>query len=183
MPSWASAISVSSTWTSRSADRFLIDHDLVSAFERGWAVLHEEVGMFAAGQLLIALSNLECSDADIQEGLNALSIELTRERDAGTPWQARHALDVIGMLDMPAWASVMGLLDECPVMPVGVDRYARPARGCGECDRVRVHLHAQSGRPGPRIHGAVSRHPAGLTPAAAQYGVSPFTNPKPVGAA
>ena len=52
--------------------------------------------------------------------MNALRIELTREHEAGTPWQARDALDVIGMLDMPAWASVMGLLDECPVMPAAL---------------------------------------------------------------
>jgi len=32
----------------------------------------------------------------------------------------RGRLDVIGMLDMPAWASVMGLLDECPVMPAAL---------------------------------------------------------------
>jgi Family of unknown function (DUF6178) len=99
---------------------FLIDHDLVPAFELGWAVLHEDVSLFAAGQLVVALSNLECSDADIQDGLHALRIELTREREAGTPWHARKALDVIGMLDMPAWASVMGLLDECPVLPAAL---------------------------------------------------------------
>ena len=42
---------------------------------------------------------------------------LVRERNAGTPWRARGALDVLGMLDMPAWASLLGLLDECPVLP------------------------------------------------------------------
>lgn len=101
-------------------DSFLMDHDLVSAFQVGWAVLHEDVGMFAAEQLVFALSNLHCSDADIQEGLDTLRIELTKQREAGTPWHARHALDVIGMLDMPAWASVLGLLDECPVMPAAL---------------------------------------------------------------
>ena len=101
-------------------DTFLMDHDLVSAFEVGWAVLHEDVSMFAAGQLVFALSNLRCSDADIQEGLDTLRIELTKQREAGTPWHARHALEVIAMLDMPAWASVIGLLDECPVMPAAL---------------------------------------------------------------
>jgi Family of unknown function (DUF6178) len=101
-------------------DTFLIDHDLVSAFEVGWAVLHEDVSMFVAEQLLVALSNLRCSDADIQEGLDTLRIELTKQREAGTPWHARNALDVIAMLDMPAWVSVLGLLDECPVIPAAL---------------------------------------------------------------
>jgi hypothetical protein len=101
-------------------DAFLIDHDLVSAFEAGWAVLHEDVGMFTAGQLVAALSELQCSDPDIQDGLDALRIELAREHAAGTPWRARGALDVIGMLDMPACAGVSGLLDECPVLPMAV---------------------------------------------------------------
>jgi hypothetical protein len=101
-------------------DTFLIDHDLVSAFEAGWTVLHEDVVMFTAGELVAALSELQCSDVNIQDGLDALRIELAREHAAGTPWRARQALDVIGMLDMPAWAGVSGLLDECPVMPMAV---------------------------------------------------------------
>jgi len=99
---------------------FLIDHDLVSAFEAGWAVLHEDVSMFAAGQLVFALSSLRCSDADIQEGLDTLRIELTKQCEAGTPWRARNALEVIAMLDMPAWVGVLGLLDECPVIPAAL---------------------------------------------------------------
>ncbi len=101
-------------------DTFLIDHDLVSAFEVGWAVLHENVSMFVAGQLLHALPHLRCSDAHIQEGLKTLRIKLRKQRDAGTPWHAREALDVIAMLDMPAWAGVNGLLDECPVIPAAL---------------------------------------------------------------
>jgi hypothetical protein len=101
-------------------DAFLIDHDLVSAFEVGWAVLHEDVSMFVAGQLLVALPVLRCSDPDIQEGLDTLRIELVKQREAGTPWRARSALEVIAMLDMPAWVSVLGLLDECPVIPAAL---------------------------------------------------------------
>ncbi len=101
-------------------DTFLMDHDLVSAFEVGWAVLHEDVSMFAAQQLLFALSDFRCSDADIQKELDTLRIELTRQREAGTPWRARNALEVIAMLDMPAWVSVLGLLDECPVIPAAL---------------------------------------------------------------
>jgi hypothetical protein len=101
-------------------DTFLIDHDLVSAFEVGWAVLHENVSMFAAEQLVVALSGLRSTDTDIRKGLRTLRSELTKQRNAGTPWRARNALDVIALLDMPAWASVMGLLDECPVMPAAL---------------------------------------------------------------
>ena len=101
-------------------DTFLMDHDLVSAFELGWAVLHEDVSMFTADQLVFALSNLRCIDADIQEGLDTLRIALTKQREGGTPWRARNALEAIAMLDMPAWVSLLGLLDECPVMPAAL---------------------------------------------------------------
>jgi hypothetical protein len=94
-----------------------IDYDFVSAFEVGWTVLHDDVSMFVAEQLLVALSQLRCSDIEIQKGLRTLRAALKRQRAAGTPWAVRDALDVIAMLDVPAWASVSGLLDECPVIP------------------------------------------------------------------
>ena len=101
-------------------DTFLMDHDLVSVFEVGWAALYEHVSMFVAERLLFALSDLRCSDADIQEELGTLRIELTKQCQAGTPWRARHTFDVIATLDMPAWVSVLGLLDECPVLPAAL---------------------------------------------------------------
>ena len=101
-------------------DTFLMDHDLVSVFEVGWSVLYKHVSMFVAERLLLVLSDLRCGDADIQKELRTLRIELTRQCRAGTPWRARNALDVIAMLDMPAWVSVRGLLDECPVMPTAL---------------------------------------------------------------
>ena len=97
-------------------ETFLTDHDLLSAFEAGWAILHERVSMFVAGQLLVALSDLRFSDIDIQEGIDALRIELTSQCEAGTPWRARDALEVLATLDLPVWVSVLGLLDECPVI-------------------------------------------------------------------
>ena len=101
-------------------DAFLMDHDLVDAFEVGWAVLHDEVCMFVARRLIAALSDLRCGDPDIQDGLDALRIALTKHRHAGTPWRARQALEVIAMLDMPAWNSLLGLIDECPVLPASL---------------------------------------------------------------
>jgi hypothetical protein len=101
-------------------DAFLVGHDLVMAFEVGWAVLHEDVSMFVAEHLIVTLRDLRCVDVKIQGGLDALRRELVRQRDAGTPWRARDALEVLAMLDMPAWASLLGLLDECPVLPAAL---------------------------------------------------------------
>ena len=101
-------------------DAFLVDHDLVMAFEVGWTVLHEDVSMFVAEQLIATLTDLRCVDAEIQDGLDALRRELVQQRDAGAPWRARDALDVLAMLDMPSWASLLGLLDECPVLPAAL---------------------------------------------------------------
>jgi hypothetical protein len=101
-------------------DAFLVGHDLVMAFEVGWAVLHEDVSMFVAEHLIVTLRDLRCADVMIQSGLDALRRELIRQRDAGTPWRARDALDVLAMLDMPAWVSLLGLLDECPVLPAAL---------------------------------------------------------------
>jgi hypothetical protein len=101
-------------------DSWLIDHDLVTAFEVGWSVLHEDVSLFVAEQLISTLTDLRCVDRDIALGLVALRRKLVQQRDAGTPWLARGAADVLAMLDMTAWASVLGLLDECPVLPAAL---------------------------------------------------------------
>jgi hypothetical protein len=61
-----------------------------------------------------------CGDPDIHGGLDALRIQLTKYRDAGTPWRARQALEVVALLDMPAWNSLLGLIDECPVLPASL---------------------------------------------------------------
>ena len=37
-------------------EAFLVDHDLVTAFEAGWAVLHEDVSMFVAEHLIVTLT-------------------------------------------------------------------------------------------------------------------------------
>ena len=98
-------------------EAFLVDHDLVMAFEVGWGLLHEDVSMFAAEHLIVMLTDLRCVDTEIQDGLDALRRELVKQRDAGTPWRARDALEVLAMLDTPSWVSLLGVLDECPVLP------------------------------------------------------------------
>jgi hypothetical protein len=102
-------------------DDFLVGHDLVSVFEVGWMVLHEHVCMYSAERLIATLTHLRCDDREIQTGLDELRIEMARHWQAGAPWRARDALDVIAILDMPAWATLLGLIDECPVIHAGMN--------------------------------------------------------------
>jgi hypothetical protein len=46
--------------------------------------------------------------------------ELHKQRQAGTPWRTRDRLDVLATLDLPAWAALTALFDECPVMLANV---------------------------------------------------------------
>ena len=101
-------------------DSLLIDHDLVTAFEVGWSVLHQDVSLFAAEQLISALTDVDSVDRDIRRGLVSLRRTLVKQRDAGTPWRARDAAEILAMLDMTVWISVLGLLDECPVLPAAL---------------------------------------------------------------
>lgn len=99
---------------------FLIDHDLVSVFQVGWTVLHCEVGMYAAEQLIAVLDRMRCDDREIQAELDALRIKMAKHWQAGAPWRARDAMDVIATLDLLAWAVLLALIDECPALHAGV---------------------------------------------------------------
>jgi len=101
-------------------DDFLVGHDLISVFQVGWTVLHNNVGMYAAERLIEILTHFRCDDREIQAGLDDLRIALTRQWQEGTPWRARDALDVIAILDLPAWATLLGLIDECPVVHAAI---------------------------------------------------------------
>ncbi len=48
--------------------------------------------------------------------------ELRKQKQGGTPWRARDRLEVLASLDLPAWAALTALLDECPVMLSNVSR-------------------------------------------------------------
>jgi hypothetical protein len=109
-------------------DDFLLSHDLVTVFQVGWTVLHDNVVMHVAEQVIAILATLRCDDGDIQSGLDVLRIELTKHWRAGAPWHAGDALDVITTLDMPAWAALVGLINECPVMHASVSA----VRGSGQ---------------------------------------------------
>jgi hypothetical protein len=103
-------------WPVAVDDDALVRYDLVQAFQIGWAVLHQRVGMAAARGLITALTSMHSRDRDIQIGLTRLRAGLTKQIDAGTPWRARPLLEVVASLDLPAWAALRGLFDECPVM-------------------------------------------------------------------
>lgn len=105
------------TDTGAPPDAFLIDHDLVTAFEVGWSVLHQDVSLFAAKQLIATLGDLDSVDRDIRRGLIALRRALVKQCASGTPWHARDAAEILAMLDTTAWIGVIGVLDECPVLP------------------------------------------------------------------
>ncbi|HEY2149214.1 MAG TPA: DUF6178 family protein [Vicinamibacterales bacterium] len=101
-------------------DGFLVDHDLVTVFQVGWAVLHDTVCIFTAQRLISVLGQLRCEDREIKIELDALRRQLKKHLETGMPWLARDAFDVIAILDMPAWAALLGLVDECPVMHAAI---------------------------------------------------------------
>jgi hypothetical protein len=97
-------------------ESLLVDHDLIGVFQIGWTILHRDVCMYAADRLIDVLGELRCRDRETHVGLNDLRIELIKHLQTGKPWAARNALDVIAILDTPAWAALLGLMDECPVL-------------------------------------------------------------------
>jgi hypothetical protein len=105
-------------WLPRDGAReaLLVDHNLVAVFQVGWTVLHEDVCMFAADELVRVLMSLHCINSDIQDGIETLRRTLNRHSRSGAPWEARAALDVLTTLDMPAWAALNGLIDPLPTI-------------------------------------------------------------------
>lgn len=108
-------------------DEFLIHHDLVRVFQVGWTVLHEDVCMYAADRLASALASFHSVDDHIHDGIVTLRTTLMRYARTGAPWEARDALDVIAILDTPAWAALVGLLDQLPTMHAAVAAALRGA--------------------------------------------------------
>ena len=86
----------------------------------------KDVCIYAAGRLLEVLAGLRCDDRNAQTGLDALRIELSTCCRAGMPWRARESLDVIAILDMPAWMALLGLIDECPVLHAALGASRNP---------------------------------------------------------
>jgi hypothetical protein len=100
---------------------FLSGQDLVAVFQAGWSVLHHRVCLHTAKRLTKVLATLACPDREIQSGLRALRRELRAQLKSETPWKASNSLDVLTSLDLPTWATVLGLLAECPVAHDALD--------------------------------------------------------------
>jgi hypothetical protein len=94
--------------------------DLVTAFEAGLSMLHRNVCMYSARRLMDTLSALHGVAPGIEDDLRALELELRTQCEAGTPWRARDALEVMATLDVVAWTGLLGLISECPVIPEAV---------------------------------------------------------------
>ena len=92
----------------------------MTAFEAGWWLLHRDVTRFVSDQLLSMLPALPNVDADTRLELLRFQRSLARHLEAGTPWLARSAADAIASMDLTAWISTLGLLDECPILPAAV---------------------------------------------------------------
>jgi hypothetical protein len=105
---------------------FLVHHDLVTVFQVGWTVLYKDVAMYASQRLLKVLERLRCNDPDVQAGLGALHMELSTGCRSGMPWRARDAMEVIAILDMPAWTALLGLIAELPVLHAALGASRNP---------------------------------------------------------
>jgi len=93
---------------------------LVTAFQIGWQVLRRYVCLPTAQRLIDTLRNLRVRDRDVGVQLTDLRARLARAIAHDTPWQVRDRLEVLLLLDAPAWAGVLALLDECPVINIAV---------------------------------------------------------------
>jgi hypothetical protein len=102
-------------------DGFLATQDLIGVFQVGWTVLYEDVCVHVSERLARVLAQLQTADPAIRAALDALRFELARSRRNGTPWTPGLELDAIIMLDKPAWAALVGLFSECPVLHAALD--------------------------------------------------------------
>jgi len=107
--------------TATLPEHFLVDHDVLSAFEAGWRLLYLEVSMVVAKRLIAILRELQNIDSPGQQDLYRLRWELEKNCDAGTPWLSQDALEALAIIDLPAWTSLCGLLSECPVLPAAMN--------------------------------------------------------------
>jgi len=96
---------------------FLVGQDLVAVFRRGWSVLYERACLGVPRRLVRVLGELKIHDAEIRRDLARLRTRLSAQLEAGTPWRERERLEVLACLDPPAWATLLFLVDECPVVP------------------------------------------------------------------
>jgi len=96
------------------------EQDLLRVFQVGWTTLYTKVCLFSAERVLDVLAELRCTDRAIQSSLDEIRLDLMKQLHLGTPWGASENLDGLAMLDLPAWAAIIGLIDELPVMHAAI---------------------------------------------------------------
>ena len=111
-----------------------LDRDVVTAFQVGWTVLRRDVCVYTANMLVAVLAGLVLADRDTRLSIDRLRRDLIRHVAEGEAWRARPALDVILTLDASAWASLLGLIDEYPVLHAALDAGKRGARTIDPAD-------------------------------------------------
>jgi hypothetical protein len=94
--------------------------DLVTAFQIGWQRLQLDVCLFTAQRLKELLATMHVRDRDLNLQLRGVGAKLARAISEGTPWHVRGDLEVLLLLDASAWAGLMALVDECPVINAAV---------------------------------------------------------------
>jgi hypothetical protein len=99
---------------------FLVTHDLIRLFEIGWTVLYRDVCLRSAKELVAVLDVMRIDDPGIARSLRLLTLMLVRHVHEGAPWRARDEFEVLNSLDTLAWAGLLGLIDECPVLHAAV---------------------------------------------------------------
>jgi hypothetical protein len=87
-------------------------------------VLNERVCLGVPRRLIRVLGELKVHDAVIRRDLEGLRARLAAQLEAGTPWRERERLEVLACLDPPAWATLLLLVDECPVVPKAASKPA-----------------------------------------------------------
>jgi hypothetical protein len=61
---------------------YLVAHDLIGAFQTGWAALHEHACTVTAKALVDILATVRVADPETQSALNMLRVRLRRDRGA-----------------------------------------------------------------------------------------------------
>jgi hypothetical protein len=110
------------------------DRDLLIAFQIGWVVLQRDVCTYVSQRLVELLATIACTDREIVLGLDRLRRNLIRHLANAEPWRARDSLDVILALDPPAWAALLGLIDELPVLHAAIGASGRNDRTINPID-------------------------------------------------
>jgi len=118
------------------------DRDPVTAFQVGWTILQRDVCTYASRRLIEVLGGIVCADRDTQLGLDRLRRDLIRHLADGEPWRVRESLDVVLALDAPAWAGLVGLIAECPVLHVALGAVKQRYRTISPTDFTFMSSHA-----------------------------------------